>query len=125
MDRYEAVSEVSRSIKEIAKENGLAVLALAQLSREVEKRPDKRPQLSDLRESGQIEQDADAVIFLLRPEYYLQALEPQPSSPEHVEWQRQLDQVAGALEIICAKRRNGRTGTAVVRFHSNYQAVRG
>ncbi|URD60470.1 AAA family ATPase [Sphingomonas sp. KRR8] len=125
LNAYETVSEVSRSMKEIAKENGLAVLALAQLSREVEKREDKRPQLADLRESGQIEQDADAVLFLLRPEYYLQAAEPAPQDPKRDEWERQMRDAAGLLEIICAKRRNGRTGCRVATFHSTYQAVRG
>ena len=73
---YESISEISTRLKALAKDNGVAVLALAQLSRSVETRPDKRPILADLRDSGQIEQDADAVLFLLREEYYLQQAEP-------------------------------------------------
>lgn len=122
---YEAVSEVSRSLKCMAKDNGIAVFALAQLSREVEKRTDKRPQLSDLRDSGQIEQDADAVLFLLRPEYYLRQAEPDPASVEYAAWKAQLDKHAGQLEFILAKRRNGTTGTATGTFWGQYQAVRG
>lgn len=121
---YETVSEVSRSLKALAKDNNVAVLALAQLSREVEKRPDKRPQLSDLRDSGQIEQDADAVMFLLRPEYYLRQAEPDPMSPERGQWQLDLEACQGAIEFIVAKRRNGVTGSTFGRFHGAYQAVR-
>ena len=109
----------------MAKDNGIAVFALAQLSREVEKRTDKRPQLSDLRDSGQIEQDADAVLFLLRPEYYLRQAEPDPASVEYAAWKAQLDKHAGQLEFILAKRRNGTTGTATGTFWGQYQAVRG
>lgn len=116
---YEAVSEVSRSLKEIAKEADCPVLALAQLSREVEKRADKRPQLSDLRESGQIEQDADAVLFLLRQEYYLRQ-----ADPDDANIQAALAQCAGKVELILAKRRNGPTGSLVADFHAQFQAVR-
>lgn len=123
---YEAISEVSRGLKAIAKDHGVAVFALAQLSREVEKRPDKRPQLSDLRDSGQIEQDADAVLFLLREEYYVAQEEPNDkNSADHIEWQQGMDEVRGQIEFICAKRRNGRTGKATGRFYGQYQAVRG
>ena len=123
--QYEAVSEVSRGLKAIAKDHGVAVFALAQLSREVEKRPDKRPQLSDLRDSGQIEQDADAVLFLTRQEYYHQLDKPEEQDPAFAEWQRLQDRMQGEIEFICAKRRNGRTGTAKGRFHGGNQAVRG
>lgn len=122
---YEAVSEVSRSLKAMAKDHGITILALAQLSREVEKRPDKRPQLADLRDSGQIEQDADAVLFLLRPEYYLRQEEPDQMSPKRAEWEHALQEVGGKIEFILAKRRNGTTGTATGLFHGAYQAVRG
>jgi len=122
---YEAVSEVSRALKAMAKDHSVAVLALAQLSREVEKRPDKRPQLSDLRDSGQIEQDADAVLFLLRQEYYLRQSEPEPNSAEHVQWETNLEAARGLIEFIVAKRRNGVTGQAFGQFHGAYQAVRG
>ena len=122
---YEAVSEVSRGLKAMAKDHGIAVFALAQLSREVEKRPDKRPQLSDLRDSGQIEQDADAVLFLLRDEYYLRQEEPDESDPKRAEWEADLSLVLGKIEFIVAKRRNGVTGKAMGAFHGAYQAVRG
>lgn len=124
MDRYEAVSEISRTLKEIAKEQRLAVFALAQLSRKVEERADKRPMLSDLRESGQIEQDADAVLFFLRQEYYLQNAEPDPSSGDHAKWQAALDKCRGRIEFICAKRRNGQAGSRVGDFLGAFQAVR-
>jgi replicative DNA helicase len=124
MDRFEAVTEISRSLKELAKEQGLAVFALSQLSREVEKRGDKRPMLSDLRESGQLEQDADAVLFFLRQEYYLRQAEPAPTDPEYPKWEQALRQCEGAVEFILAKRRNGRAGSRTGRFHAKFQAVR-
>jgi len=101
------------------------VMALAQLSREVEKRPDKRPQLADLRGSGQIEQDADIVGFLLREEYYLRQSEPEPGTPDRGSWEAALADVAGSLELIVAKKRAGLTGSAYCRFEGAYQAVRG
>lgn len=122
---YETVSEVSRGLKAIAKDQGVAMFALAQLSREAEKRPDKRPQLSDLRDSGQIEQDADAVLFLYRLEYYLRQSEPQKDSAEHRDWQESLSGCQNRIEFICAKRRNGSTGTADGYFFGSNQAVRG
>jgi replicative DNA helicase len=122
---YEAVSEVSRNLKGLAKDNGVAVMALAQLSREVEKRTDKRPMLSDLRDSGQIEQDADAVLFLLRPEYYLKQAEPDQLDPDRAKWEHAMAQARGIIEFILAKRRNGTTGSATGEFHGAYQAVRG
>lgn len=122
---YETVSEISRTLKAIAKDNDVAILALAQLSREVEKRQDKRPQLSDLRDSGQIEQDADAVLFLVRPEYYLRTDEPAKHDPKRAEWEQALAACENEIEFICAKRRNGRTGTAKGHFYARFQAVRG
>ena len=122
---YEAVSEVSRGLKAMAKDNDLGILALAQLSRSVENRPDKRPQLSDLRDSGQIEQDADAVLFLLRPEYYHKQDEPEQTDPKWPGWKQAMDEMRGVIEFILAKRRNGETGTASGAFHGAYQAVRG
>jgi len=117
-DRFEAVSEISRTLKELAKENGVPVLGLAQLSREVEKRADKRPQLSDLRESGQIEQDADVVLFLLRAEYYLRQQEATAAVTSA------LSQCAGKVELILAKRRNGPSGSAFADFNLQFQAIR-
>lgn len=122
---YETVSEVSRSLKAMAKDHGVAMFALAQLSREVEKRPDKRPQLSDLRDSGQIEQDADAVLFLMRPEYYHRQTEPEKTSTEWPGWNADLMKCLGLIEFILAKRRNGVTGAEFGEFHGAYQAVRG
>lgn len=121
---YEAVSEVSRALKALAKDMDCAVLALAQLSREVEKRTDKRPQLADLRDSGQIEQDADAVFFLLRDEYYLRQAEPDQMSPQRMAWEDAMRDAQGKIEFILAKRRNGTTGTAMGSFYGAYQAVR-
>lgn len=122
---YETVSEISRGLKAMAKDNGVAILALAQLSREVEKRTDKRPQLSDLRDSGQIEQDADTVVFLVRDEYYLRKDEPAEGGPKCAEWERLLAECENKIEFICAKRRNGREGVAHGNFFTRYQAVRG
>jgi replicative DNA helicase len=122
---YEAVSEISRGLKAIAKDAGVAILALAQLSREVEKRTDRRPQLSDLRDSGQIEQDADAVVFLVREEYYLRQNEPEEGSAERHDWEQALAAVENQIEFICAKRRNGRIGSAKGQFFTRFQAVRG
>lgn len=122
---YEAISEISRTLKQIAKDENVAIMALAQLSREVEKRPDKRPQLSDLRDSGQIEQDADIVLFLTRQEYYHRMVEPHPDAPEWPQWKTMLDGMQGEIEFISAKRRNGRTGNMKGIFAGAYQAVRG
>lgn len=122
---YEKVSEISMALKAIAKTYGVAVMALAQLSREVEKRPDRRPQLSDLRDSGQIEQDADGVIFLLREEYYFRLDEPPLDSFDRPSWEEKLKPVLNKIEFICSKRRNGVTGTATGSFYGQYQAVRG
>ena len=119
---YEAVSEVSRGLKAMAKDNGVAILALAQLSRAVESRPDKRPMLSDLRDSGQIEQDADAVLFLMREEYYLNQKAPEERDAG---WEIAMGEAKGKIEFILAKRRNGVTGNATGHFHGVYQAVRG
>ncbi|TWD09799.1 MULTISPECIES: replicative DNA helicase [unclassified Sphingobium] len=121
---YEAVSEVSRGLKALAKQNDLGVLALAQLSREVEKRDNKRPVLSDLRDSGQIEQDADAIVFLYREEYYLRAGMPDKGSAAFETVQAALEVVRDEIELIVAKRRNGTTGRVKARFCGAYQAVR-
>ena len=121
---YEAISEISTRLKGLAKDNGVAVLALAQLSRSVETRPDKRPLLSDLRDSGQIEQDADTVLFLLREEYYLAQTEPRDDPDEHDKWEAKVNRCRGMIDFILAKRRNGTIGTAQGRFYGPYQAVR-
>lgn len=121
---YETVSEVSRGLKAIAKEQSVGMLALAQLSRDVEKRPDKRPIMPDLRDSGQIEQDADGVLFLFRLEYYLRQAEPDMDAPDRAEWERSLEQAKNRIEFIVAKRRGGRVGNATGQFLGQYQAVR-
>ncbi|MDK4804922.1 MAG: DnaB-like helicase C-terminal domain-containing protein [Novosphingobium aromaticivorans] len=121
---YEAISEVSRMLKQIAKAHDVAVMALAQLSRSVEQRPDKRPMLSDLRDSGQIEQDADAVLFLYREEYYVMQAEPRDDPDKHDDWQARMDRCRGIIDFILPKRRNGSAGAAQGRFYGVYQAVR-
>lgn len=123
---YEAVSEVSRGLKQIAKDLNITVLALAQLSRSVEQREDKRPMLSDLRDSGQIEQDADSVIFLYREEYYLQRDKPKEEYGQKAEtWISMMQAASNKIDFILAKRRNGRVGDSWGYFFAEYQAVRG
>jgi replicative DNA helicase len=121
---YETVSEVSRELKIMAGDEDVAMVVLSQLSREVEKRTEKRPQLSDLRSSGQIEADADAVIFLLSQEYYMRKDEPAPEAPEHFDWAARIAPHRDVLEFICAKNRNGPEGTHFGRFFTTNQAVR-
>lgn len=121
---YEKISEVSIALKATAKMHNVAMMALAQLSREVEKRPDKRPQLSDLRDSGQIEQDADGVLFLLRNEYYLRLEMGDETSPAHQKAAQSLLDHQNKIEFIVAKRRNGLTGSNMGSFYGEFQAVR-
>jgi replicative DNA helicase len=118
-NRVQEVSMITQGMKALAKELSVPVLALSQLSRQVENREDKKPQLSDLRESGSIEQDADMVMFVYREEYYLSRLEPQPNTPEHFEWQEKMDKVAGLAEVIIGKQRHGPIGTVRLSFHSD------
>ncbi len=115
-NRVQEVSEISVGLKSLAKELNVPVIALSQLSRQVESREDKRPLLSDLRESGSIEQDADVVLFVFRKEYYLRLNEPSPDSPKHVEWMADMEREYGKAELIIAKQRHGPTGTVEVRF---------
>jgi len=117
--RVQEVSEITTGLKALAKELNVPILALSQLSRQVEARDDKRPQLADLRESGSIEQDADVVMFIYREEYYLGRKEPRPNTPEHLEWQDQMDQVTGVTEVIIGKQRHGPTGTVELQFTAN------
>ncbi len=117
--RVQEVTEITTSLKALAKELNIPILALSQLSRSVENRDDKRPQLSDLRESGSIEQDADVVMFVFREEYYLRNKEPQPGSDEHFKWQTAMDAVHGRAEIIVGKQRHGPTGTVVLQFKAD------
>lgn len=116
-NRVNEISEISRGLKTLAKELHVPVLALSQLSRAVEQREDKRPQLSDLRESGSIEQDADMVWFVFREDYYVAAKEPgNKESAEHTEWAQQMEQIYGLAELIVAKQRHGSTGRIRMKF---------
>ncbi len=111
------ISDITRGLKALAKELDVPVLALSQLSRAVEQREDKRPQLADLRESGSIEQDADVVAFIYRDEYYLSRLEPQQAGTEEYEtWQSQMEEVHNLAEVIIGKQRHGPTGTVRLVF---------
>jgi replicative DNA helicase len=115
-NRVQEVSEISRGLKALAKELNVPVMALSQLSRAVEQRDDKRPQLADLRESGSIEQDADVVMFVFREEYYVMRREPREGTPEHADWQAEMEKIHGVAEIIIGKQRNGPTGTVPLSF---------
>lgn len=106
-NRVQQLSEISRGLKAIAKEFNVPILALSQLSRAVEQRDDKRPQLADLRESGSIEQDADVVMFIYREEYYKSRSKPSENSAEFAEWQKQMSDVYNLAEVIVAKQRHG------------------
>ncbi len=105
--RVQEVTEVTQGLKALAKDLKVPVIALAQLSRQVESREDKRPQLSDLRESGSIEQDADVVMFVYRESYYLERTEPKEGTPEHLTWQTEVDQLRNQAEVIIGKQRHG------------------
>ena len=113
------VTEITTALKALAKELNIPILALSQLSRAVESRDDKRPQLSDLRESGSIEQDADVVMFVFREEYYLKNKEPRPGSEEHFKWQSDMEAVHGRAEVIIGKQRHGPTGTVGMQFKAD------
>jgi replicative DNA helicase len=117
-NRVQEISEISRGLKQLAKELDVPVIGLSQLSRQVEQREDKRPQLSDLRESGSIEQDADIVLFIYREDYYLAAKQPADDHPDFAEWQEQMGRAYGAAEVIVAKQRHGSTGKIRLRFDS-------
>ena len=118
--RVQEISEITQGLKALAKELGVPVLALSQLSRAVEQRDDKKPQLSDLRESGSIEQDADVVMFVFREEYYLMGKEPKMGSIEHAEWQAKMNEIIGQADLIIGKQRHGPTGTVKVEFEGMY-----
>jgi len=114
--RVQEVTEITTGLKALAKELNVPVVALSQLSRQVENRDDKHPQLSDLRESGSIEQDADVVLFVFREEYYLSNKEPRPGTEEHLKWQTEMALVHGKAEVIIGKQRHGPTGTVQLQF---------
>src|SRR6476660_2731134 len=125
-NRVQEISEISRGLKQLAKEIDVPVIALSQLSRQVEQREDKRPQLSDLRESGSIEQDADIVLFIYREDYYVASREPKaPKDDDDIkiveayqQWQQDMGRVYGLAEVIVAKQRHGSTGKVRLKFDS-------
>jgi len=119
-NRVQEISEITQGLKALAKELDVPVLALSQLSRAVEQRDDKKPQLADLRESGSIEQDADVVMFVYREAYYLERKEPTLGSVEHAEWQQKMDEVSRLAEIMIGKQRHGPTGNVKVEFEAMY-----
>ena len=118
--RVQEISEITQGLKALAKELSVPVLALSQLSRAVEQRDDKIPQLSDLRESGSIEQDADVVLFVYREQYYLEKRQPKLGSIEHAEWQSKMNDILGLADIIIGKQRHGPTGNVQVEFEGMY-----
>jgi replicative DNA helicase len=118
--RVQEISEITQGLKALAKELSVPVLALSQLSRAVESRDDKKPLLSDLRESGSIEQDADVVMFVYREAYYLERKEPQPATVDHAEWQSKMNDIANRAEIIIGKQRHGPTGNVFLEFEAMF-----
>ncbi len=120
-NRVQEISEITRGLKQLAKELQVPVLALSQLSRAVEAREDKRPQLSDLRESGTIEQDADIVLFVYREEYYHSMKQPDPEEADKfAKWREKAEKVFGLAEVIVAKQRHGSTGSVPLTFHKAF-----
>ena len=115
-NRVLEIAEITRNLKALAKELNIPVLCLSQLSRQVEQRDDKRPQLSDLRESGAIEQDADVVMFIYREEYYLERKEPTPGSEDYQKWQEKMAKIHNVSEVIVAKQRHGPIGKVNLHF---------
>jgi len=119
-NRVQELTEITTTLKALAKELEVPIVALSQLSRQLEWRGDKHPQLSDLRESGSIEEDADVGLFVYREEYYLKNKEPKEGTPEHMAWQGEMEQVHGKAEVIIAKQRHGPTGTVQLSFEAQY-----
>jgi replicative DNA helicase len=118
-NRVQEITEITTGLKALAKELTVPIIALSQLSRQVESRDDKRPQLSDLRESGSIEQDADVVLFIYRDEYYMQSKMPKEGTEEFFKWQTEMEHVTGKAEVIVAKQRHGPTGTVQLAFDAS------
>ena len=118
--RVQEISEITKGLKALAKELSVPVIALSQLSRAVEQRDMKKPQLADLRESGSIEQDADVVMFVYREAYYLQGKEPRPATVEHAEWQAKMNEVSHLAELIIQKQRHGPTGNVMLEFEAMF-----
>ena len=118
--RVQEITEITTGLKALAKELNVPIIALSQLSRQVEQRDDKRPQLSDLRESGSIEQDADVVMFVFREEYYVERKKPSEGTEEFLRWQQEMMNVSGKAEVIIGKQRHGPVGTVALSFESQY-----
>ncbi|AZO69197.1 MAG: replicative DNA helicase [Mesorhizobium sp.] len=119
-NRVQEITEITTGLKALAKELAVPIIALSQLSRQVESRDDKRPQLSDLRESGSIEQDADVVMFVYREEYYLKNREPKPGTDEYIKWENEMNEMRGKAEVIVAKQRHGPTGSVSLAFQGEF-----
>ncbi len=115
-NRVQELTEITTGLKALAKELAVPVIALSQLSRQVENRDDKRPQLSDLRESGSIEQDADVVMFVYREEYYLKGKQPREGTEEFTAWLADMERAHGKAELIIGKQRHGPTGMVELQF---------
>ena len=122
--RYEEVGEISRTLKAIAKDCDVAIVCLAQLNRQTEQREDKRPMLSDLRDAGDVEQDADHVMFVYREEYYLERAEPDAHDKKRADWEISMGHARDKIELIAAKVRNGSVGKRTCHFFGAYQAIR-
>ncbi len=118
--RVQEISQITQGLKAIAKELAVPVVALSQLSRQVEQRDDNKPLLSDLRESGSIEQDADVVMFVYREAYYLQRKEPRAATVEHAEWQAKMNEVAHLAQLIIGKQRHGPIGNVTLEFEERF-----
>ena len=114
------ISEITQGLKALAKEMNIPVIALSQLSRQVEQREDKKPQLSDLRESGSIEQDSDVVMFIFREEYYLEKSAPTPGTADFMEWQQKMEKIHGQADLLIGKQRHGPTGNIKLSFESKF-----
>ena len=119
-NRVQEITEITTGLKALAKELNVPIIALSQLSRQVENREDKRPQLSDLRESGSIEQDADVVMFVFREEYYVERTKPAEGTPEFADWMSKMSQVSGKAEVIIGKQRHGPVGTVELSFEGQF-----
>ncbi len=119
-NRVQELTEITTGLKTLAKELNVPIMALSQLSRQVESRDDKRPQLSDLRESGSIEQDADVVCFVYREEYYLKNKQPREGTEEFLAWQAEMERAYGKAEVIIGKQRHGPTGTIELAFEGEF-----
>jgi replicative DNA helicase len=118
--RVQEITEISQGLKALAKELNVPIIGLAQLSRQVENRDDKRPQLSDLRESGSIEQDADVVLFIFREKYYLSRAEPREGTEDHTKWLGRLAEVGDTAEVIIGKQRHGPIGKVDLHFEEKF-----